>query len=81
MTARAPADPALIHEALHAASIVADIIERHLVAHPAIAGDDGRWAPAQRAAVLVGELYQALGRDLPFPSPPTSEDPSCPTSR
>lgn len=72
----------LLHEAVHACSIVADIMERHLLAHPAIANDVRYRAAAQTAADMVGALYQALGRELPSPHPPaTNEDPSCPTRR
>ncbi|MCF3638739.1 hypothetical protein LXM94_01975 [Rhizobium sp. TRM95111] len=49
------------HEATHTASIVLDLLDQHLVAHPAIVGDAQWFRLASRASEALFNLYQAMG--------------------
>ena len=50
------------HEALHTASVLAAVVEEHLVDHPAIVLDPECFRLASRAAEALADLYQAIGR-------------------
>lgn len=49
------------HEALHAASIVLDMLERQLLDHPSIVVQKDWYAKAVAAHQSLFELYQAIG--------------------
>lgn len=49
------------HEALHLAYVFADLVDRHLVEHPAVQGNT-RWCGlATQAASALAKLYQEIG--------------------
>ena len=50
-----------LHEALHTASIVSDMFDRHLAAHPAVEGNEALRGSAQRLSSALGEFYQQIG--------------------
>lgn len=49
------------HEALHAASIVLDMVERQLLDHPSVVVQKDWYAKAVSAHQHLFELYQAIG--------------------
>lgn len=49
------------HEAVHAASIVLDLVDDQLLHHPAIAGNDEWFRLAARASEALFNLYQSMG--------------------
>ncbi|MEZ5938504.1 MAG: hypothetical protein R3C52_09805 [Hyphomonadaceae bacterium] len=49
------------HEALHTASLVLDMLERHLFEHPAIASNPEWYKQAAMAHHHLFTLYQAIG--------------------
>lgn len=49
------------HELLDRTALVADLIERQLVDHPACVSNPDWYAAARRAADALSELYQAVG--------------------
>jgi hypothetical protein len=49
------------HEATHTASIVLDLVDQHLLHHPAIAGNAEWFRLASRASEALFNLYQAMG--------------------
>ena len=49
------------HEAMHSASIVLDLVDQHLVHHPAIAANEEWFRLASRASEALFNLYQAMG--------------------
>src|SRR5262245_47861950 len=51
------------HELLDRASLLADMLERHLLAHPACVANPGWYALAERAATALRELYQQVGAE------------------
>lgn len=51
------------HEALHVANMLADIVEDHLVYHPAIQANPGWRAMAEEASEKLADLYQAIGEE------------------
>lgn len=50
------------HEALHAASIMMDSVDRHLVEHPAVLFDPEAFRLAFDAHTALFNLYQHLGK-------------------
>lgn len=51
------------HEALHMASVLADMVDTHLVEHPAVVAVP-EWAEKARAALdALADLYQAIGSE------------------
>lgn len=57
--------PLHVHEALHTASLAADFVERHLVAHPAIEAKAEWRVLAARASTALHRLYQLVGATRP----------------
>src|SRR5947209_16355639 len=53
------------HELLDRASLVADLLERHLLSHPACVANPEWYALAARAAAAVHDLYQRVGAEHP----------------
>jgi hypothetical protein len=51
------------HEAMHLASVFRDIIEEHLVDHPAVKAKPEWAALAEKAAATLSELHQAIGKE------------------
>lgn len=49
------------HEATHTASIVLDLVDQHLLHHPAIAANPEWFRFASRASEALFNLYQSLG--------------------
>lgn len=49
------------HEALHMANVALEIVDRHLLEHPAIALKPEWFALAERAHKALFDLYQAIG--------------------
>ncbi|MBF0353825.1 MAG: hypothetical protein HQL43_01135 [Alphaproteobacteria bacterium] len=49
------------HEALHMASVSLEIVDRHLLEHPAIALKPEWFALAEKAHQALFDLYQAIG--------------------
>jgi hypothetical protein len=49
------------HELLDRTSLVADMLERHLLAHPACVANPAWYAMAEQAATTLRELYQQIG--------------------
>lgn len=49
------------HEALHMAYVVQDILDRHLLTHPAIVLNPAWYRRASRAAGELAALYQDIG--------------------
>jgi hypothetical protein len=63
-------DPALYapgthgcHEALHMAYVLAELVDRQLCTHPAVALRPEWRALAEKACDALNDLYQAIGRD------------------
>lgn len=52
------------HEVLHVASIVSDIIDSHLLEHPAIQNNDLWKQLTEDALDAVSKLYQQIGEDI-----------------
>ena len=50
------------HEALHMASVVQDIVERHVLNHPAIVLNPSWYRRAYHASTELAALYQDIGR-------------------
>jgi hypothetical protein len=57
----APGSPGC-HELLDRAALAADIVERHVVAHPACVANPEWYALAERAAAALRDLYQSVGK-------------------
>lgn len=53
------------HEALHTAHLMTDIVERHLLTHPAILLNADWYRRAHRAVHEIGTLYQEIGSAEP----------------
>lgn len=51
------------HELMDRASILSDMLERHLLTHPACVADPEWYALADRAASALRELYQRVGAE------------------
>ncbi|MBB3978030.1 hypothetical protein GGQ64_003244 [Rhizobium azooxidifex] len=49
------------HEATHTASIVLDLVDQHLLHHPAIAANPEWFRYASRASEALFNLYQSMG--------------------
>lgn len=49
------------HEATHTASIVLDLVDQHLLHHPAIAANPEWFRHASRASEALFNLYQSMG--------------------
>lgn len=49
------------HEATHTASIVLELLDQHLLHHPAIAGNAEWFRLASRASEALFNLYQVMG--------------------
>ncbi|TIO36541.1 hypothetical protein [Mesorhizobium sp.] len=49
------------HEALHMASVAADLVDTTLVQHPAVAAEPEWLALAEAAHKALFDLYQAIG--------------------
>ncbi|MDD2878454.1 MAG: hypothetical protein PHZ23_14645 [Acidiphilium sp.] len=49
------------HEALHMSFVLAEMVDRYLVEHPAIAGNEEWLAKATAASDALHGLYQAVG--------------------
>ena len=49
------------HEAMHTTSIVLDLVDQHLVHHPAIAANGEWFRLASRASEALFNLYQSMG--------------------
>lgn len=49
------------HEATHTASIVLDLLDQHILHHPAIAGNPEWFRYASRASEALFNLYQSMG--------------------
>lgn len=49
------------HEALHMASVLAEMVDERLCEHPAIQGNAIWLATAKEAAALLFDLYQMIG--------------------
>lgn len=60
------------HEALHMASVFADMVDRHLCEHPTVVANEAWTALANRAADALHDLYQAIGAEHmgAIPEPP-----------
>lgn len=50
------------HEALHTAHVIIDMIDGHLINHPAIEADEEFLRLANTAQEALCDLYQAIGR-------------------
>jgi hypothetical protein len=48
-------------EALHMASVLAEMVDRHLAEHPAVTANPDWKALADRACDALNDLYQAIG--------------------
>jgi hypothetical protein len=51
------------HELMDRASMLAEMLERHLLTHPACVTDPEWYALADRAATSLRELYQRVGAE------------------
>jgi hypothetical protein len=51
------------HELLDRAAMFADMLERHLVGHPACVANPDWYRLAERAAAALNELYQSIGAE------------------
>ena len=60
LTAYAPGSVGF-HEATHTASIVLDLLDQHLLHHPAIAGNPEWFRYASHASEALFNLYQSMG--------------------
>ncbi|MDF1634883.1 hypothetical protein [Mycoplana sp. MJR14] len=49
------------HEATHTASIVLDLVDQHLLHHPAIAANPEWFRHASKASEALFNLYQSMG--------------------
>ena len=56
-------DPLHVHEALHTASILLDLVDRQLLSAPAIASNPDHFSKAVQAHQALFDLYQAIGND------------------
>ena len=64
------------HELLDRAALVADMLERHIVAHPACVARPEWYALAEQAAAALRELYQQVGAEqLAVESPARTQEP------
>jgi hypothetical protein len=51
------------HELLDRTNLVSDLVERHLLAHPACVRNPEWYALAEQAAAALRELYQQIGAE------------------
>ena len=51
------------HELLDRTALLSDMLERHLLGHPACVANPGWYALAERAAAALRELYQQVGAE------------------
>ena len=51
------------HELMDRAAMLADMLERHLLTHPACVADPEWYALADRAATALRDLYQQVGAE------------------
>jgi hypothetical protein len=58
------------HELLDRAALLADMLERHLVSHPACVANPGWYLLAEQAAAALHELYQQVGAEHLAVEPP-----------
>ena len=67
------------HEALHMASVLADMVDEQLCEHPAIERNPAWLRLAERAEEALLELYQAIGAEhlsiKPSPAPHDAASP------
>src|SRR4051794_11319077 len=55
------------HELLDRTSLLADLLEKHLLSHPACVANAGWYALAEQAAAALQELYQQVGPCISAP--------------
>src|SRR3954468_10014267 len=51
------------HELLDRAALLSDLLERHLLSHPACLANPGWYLLAEQAAAALRELYQQVGAE------------------
>src|SRR5437773_5935050 len=51
------------HELLDRTSLLSDMLERHLLSHPACVANAGWYLLAEQAAAALRELYQQVGAE------------------
>jgi hypothetical protein len=61
------------HELLDRTSLLTDMLERHLLDHPACVANPGWYALAERAAAALRELYQQIGAEHLDADPPRGQ--------
>ena len=57
------------HELLDRTALLSDMVERHLLAHPACVANPGWYLLAEQAAAALRELYQQIGSEHVGSSP------------
>jgi hypothetical protein len=51
------------HELLDRTALIADMLERHVLAHPACVANPGWYQLAEQSAAAIRELYQQVGAE------------------
>ena len=65
----------LCHELLDRTALLSDLLERHLLGHPACVANPGWYRLAEQAAAALRELYQQVGAEhLAGDTPDRPED-------
>ncbi len=68
------------HELLDRTALLSDLLERHLLGHPACVANPGWYQLAEQAAAALRELYQQIGAEhLADEAPPDRDGNSVPT--
>jgi hypothetical protein len=68
------------HELMDRTSMLSDMLERHLLAHPACVAEPEWYALAERAASTLRELYQQVGAEHLVADEPESQATSKPSA-
>ena len=56
-------DEYYLHEAMHMASVMADMIDKYVSGHPSVSTDKKWKAKADKAGILMAELYADIAAE------------------
>jgi hypothetical protein len=62
------------HELLDRTALLSDMLERHLLSHPACVANPGWYMLAEQAAAALRELYQQIGAEHLAAEAPAGKD-------
>ena len=65
------------HELLDRTALLSDLLERHLLSHPACVANPEWYRLAEQAAAALRELYQRVGAEHLEAEPPTGQAEAC----